>query len=94
MQRGLKAEYRSSGETLAWLAAADIRANRYENNVEAAIDLYDRRGNLTNLAGAALSDDTTDETVNAVYGEIKYRLAKPLVMTVNGRYDHIAYDFV
>jgi len=93
VQRGLKAEYRSSGETLAWLAAADIRANRYENNVEAAIDLYDRRGNLTNLAGAALSDDTTDETVNAVYGEIKYRLAKPLVMTVNGRYDHIAYDY-
>jgi len=93
VQRGLKAEYRSSGEALAWMAAADLRANRYENNVEAAIDIPGRRGAPTISAGTALSDDTTDETVNAVYGEIKYRLTQPLVMTVNGRYDHIAYDY-
>jgi iron complex outermembrane receptor protein len=93
VQRGFKSEYRSGGESLAWMAAVDLRDNRYENNVEAAIDIYDRRGRLENAAGDALSDDTTDETVQAVYGELKYRLTQPLVMTVNGRYDHIEYDY-
>jgi len=93
VQNGLKTEYRSSGDQFAWLAAADLRANKYENNVEANIELYDRRGNLTATAGTPLSDDTTDETVQAVYGELKFRLSDPLVMTVNGRYDHIAYDY-
>jgi iron complex outermembrane receptor protein len=93
MQRGLKSEYRSSGEALAWMAAVDLRKNSYENNRVAAIDILDRRGNLENAAGDALSDDTTDETVQAAYGEVKFRLAQPLVMTLNGRYDHIEYDY-
>jgi len=93
VQRGLKAEYRAGGEKLAWMAAADLRANRYKNNVEAARDLFDRRGNLTASAGDALSNDTTDERVQAVYGEIKYRLMQPLVMTLNSRYDRIEYDY-
>lgn len=93
VQNGLKTEYRSAGERFAWLAAADLRANTYENNVEANVDLYDRRGNLTATAGTPLSDDTTDEAVQAVYGELKFRLSDPLVMTVNGRYDHIGYDY-
>ncbi|MEJ2692358.1 MAG: TonB-dependent receptor [Candidatus Thiodiazotropha sp.] len=92
VQRGLKSEYRSSGESLAWMAAMDLRANRYENNVEAAVDLNSYGGDQT-TAGTALSGDTTDETVQAAYGEVKYRLAQPLVMTVNGRYDHIKYDY-
>lgn len=93
VQNGLKAEYRSAGERFAWLAAADLRANSYENNVEANTDLYDRRGTLTATAGTPLSDDTTDESVQAVYGELKFRVSDPLVMTLNGRYDHIAFDY-
>ena len=93
VQNGLKTEYRSSGKSFAWLAAADVRANTYENNVVANKDLYDRKGNLTDSAGDALSDDTTDEAVQAVYGELKFRVSPPLVMTVNGRYDHIALDY-
>jgi iron complex outermembrane receptor protein len=93
VQNGLKTEYRSAGERLAWLAAADLRANRYENSVTANIDQFDFRGNLTDPAGTPLSDDTTDEAVQAVYGELKFRLSAPLVMTLNGRYDHIAFDY-
>lgn len=93
VQNGLKAEYRSSGENFAWMAAADLRENSYENNVEAAIDLYDRRGNLTDLAGTPLSDDTTDESVQAIYGEVKFRVSDPLVLTLNGRLDHIEFDY-
>ncbi len=92
-QRGLKTEYRSGGVNFAWMAAADIRDNRYKNNVEAAVDKYDYRGNLTTRAGEPLSDDTTDENVAAVYGEMKYRLLQPLVVTLNGRYDRIEYDY-
>jgi iron complex outermembrane receptor protein len=91
VQRGLKSEYRSGGETLAWMAALDLRDNRYENNRLAAIDISGYRNSYD--AGDVISDDTTDEKVQAVYGELKYRLAQPLVMTVNGRYDHIEYDY-
>lgn len=93
VQNGLKVEYRSGGEGLAWMAAADLRANSYENNVEANVDLYDFRGNLTDPAGTPLSEDTTDEAVQAVYGEVKFKVSDPLVMTLNGRYDHIAFDY-
>ncbi|MET0051064.1 MAG: TonB-dependent receptor [Candidatus Thiodiazotropha sp.] len=93
VQRGLKSEYRAGGANFAWLLAADLRANRYENNVEAAKDQFDRRGNLTASAGDPLSDDTTDEAVRAVYGETKFRLTQPWVVTLNGRYDHIEYDY-
>jgi iron complex outermembrane receptor protein len=93
VQRGLKSEYRTGGENLAWMAGVDLRANSYENNMEAAIDKYDYRGGLEARAGDALSDDTTDEDVAAVYGEMKYRVAQPLVMTLNGRYDRIKYDY-
>ncbi|MET0067178.1 MAG: TonB-dependent receptor [Candidatus Thiodiazotropha sp.] len=93
VQRGLKSEYRAGGTDFAWLLAADLRANRYENNVEAAKDQFDRRGNLTANEGDPLSDDTTDEDVRAVYGEAKFRLTQPWVVTLNGRYDHIEYDY-
>ncbi|MES9969614.1 MAG: TonB-dependent receptor [Candidatus Thiodiazotropha sp.] len=93
VQRGLKSEYRASGENLAWMAGVDLRANSYENNVQAAVDQYDFRGGLEASAGDALSDDTTDETVAAAYGEVKFRVAEPLVLTLNSRYDRINYDY-
>jgi iron complex outermembrane receptor protein len=93
VQRGLKSEYRTGGENLAWMAGIDLRANSYENNLEAAVDQYDYRGVLEASAGDALSDDTTDEYVTAAYGELKFRVAKPLVLTLNGRYDQIKYDY-
>ncbi len=93
VQRGLKSEYRAGGANFAWLLAADLRANTYENNVEAAKDQFDRRGTLTASAGDPLSDDTTDESVQAVYGETKFRLTQPWVITLNGRYDRIEYDY-
>lgn len=96
VQNGLKAEYRSAGESFAWLAAADLRANSYENNVSYNIDVADNPyipGDQSASAGDPISDDTTDEAVQAVYGELKFRLSAPLVMTLNGRYDHIAFDY-
>ncbi len=93
IQNGLKTEYRSSGEKFAWMAAADLRDNSYENNVSALVDLYDRRGTLTDNAGDKLSDDATGESVQALYGEVKFQLSDPLVITINARVDKIKYDY-
>ncbi|MCK4866111.1 MAG: TonB-dependent receptor [Gammaproteobacteria bacterium] len=93
VQNGLKAEYRSSGKGLAWMAAVDLRENQYKNNVIYKID-YDPFGPAPVIpAGTPYSDDTTDESVQALYGEMKFQVSDPLVLTVNGRLDHIAYDY-
>lgn len=89
-QRGVKAEYRSGGESLGWLIAADLRANSYENETTFR--------NCTGVWGACTVGDQnsfnrTDEQVQAVYGELKFRVADPLTLTLNGRYDHIALDY-
>ncbi len=100
VQNGLKTEYRSGGDNSAWLIAADIRANSYKNHTEFASD-----GTVTDYstwptpttyniaAGTPTADDTTDEAVQAVYGEYRFRVSDPMVMTVNGRFDHIALDY-
>ncbi len=96
VQNGIKAEYRSGSEDSAWLLATDLRANVYTNDVEYNIDVPDNPwvpGDQSHSIGEKSSDDKTDEAVQALYGEYKFRVSKSLVMTVNGRYDHIAYDY-
>ncbi len=99
VQRGIKAEYRSAGDTLAWMAGLDLRDNTYENYVEQTTT-YKRTNRTppytgyTATAGDVTADNTTDETVQAIYGEIKFRLYDPLTVTLNGRYDRIALDYV
>ncbi|GAB4299313.1 MAG: TonB-dependent receptor PqqU [Thiohalomonadaceae bacterium] len=97
VQNGLKSEYRSSGDGVAWMAAVDLRRNRYKNNTYNNIDIADNPWtpwvDETAVAGDAISDDTTDESVNAVYGELKFQVSEPLVMTINGRVDQIDMDY-
>ena len=97
VQNGLKSEYRSSGEQVAWMAAVDLRRNRYKNNTYNNIDIADNPWtpwvNESATAGAPISDDTTDEAVNAVYGELKFQLSDPMTMTLNGRVDRIDLDY-
>jgi iron complex outermembrane receptor protein len=90
IQRGVKAEYRSGGESLAWLLATDLRANRYDNDVT-YLDCSEAWGPCS--VGGRYDDNTTDEQVKALYGELKFRPADKLVMTLNGRYDVIDLDY-
>lgn len=92
VQNGVKTEYRTGGDELAWMAAAEIRANSYNNAVEEGIT-YDPPGFANYVAGTPVSDNSTDEAVYAVYGETKFRVSKPLIVTLNGRLDHIGYDY-
>jgi iron complex outermembrane receptor protein len=69
------------------MAAAEVRANEYNNFVVNKVFASGKP------AGYVQSDNSTDEAVQAVYGEAKFRVSTPLVVTLNGRIDHIAYDY-
>jgi len=90
VQQGLKAEYRAGGESLAWMLATDLRANKYDNEVT-YIDCTGTWGSCTE--GDLYGDNTTDEQVKAVYGELKLRPADEWVVTLNSRYDRIDLDY-
>jgi iron complex outermembrane receptor protein len=90
VQRGVKGEYRSGGEGMAWLVGTDLRANSYDNTVT----VIDNTGVWGSPAVGSLSNDNlTDEQVQALYGEMKFRISQPMTLTLNGRQDHIALDY-
>ena len=94
IQRGIKGEWRSAGESLAWMGAIDVRDNSYGNKVTI---LQDHRtspfGGAVVTAGTVISDNRTKERMYAAYGELKYRLTDALTATINGRFDHIKLSY-
>jgi iron complex outermembrane receptor protein len=94
VQRGIKAEFRSGGEQLAWMGGLDLRANTYENNVEVVTTYGYSPSRMAETVGSVNGDDETDEKIQALYGELKFRVTDPLTLTLNGRYDHIALDYL
>ncbi len=90
VQRGIKMEYRSGGERLGWLLAGDYRDNTYESLTN-FLDCRDAWGPCT--VGDLYADNETSEKVKAVYGELKYRVTDPLVVSMNGRYDRVDFDY-
>lgn len=102
IQRGIKSELRTSGNTFATLFGIDLRDNYYENktNIQQS---YCTRLNFAGTAcysdaykvyaGTITGDDKTDENVYAIYGEVKYALSNDFVVTTNARYDRIEMDY-
>lgn len=92
VQQGFKAEYRAGGETLAWMVATDLRANTYDNTV-----LFNDCDGLWSGAGCVEGEksenNSTDEEVRALYGELKFRPADKWVLTLNGRHDRMELDY-
>ncbi|MDH3355124.1 MAG: TonB-dependent receptor [Chromatiales bacterium] len=88
VQRGVKAEYRVEGESFAWMAATDLRANTYDNHV-----IFGDCTGLWSGAGCVVGNDygknKTDEQVVAFYGEAKFRPVSDWLVTLNGRTDTI-----
>jgi len=95
VQRGLKGEWRSSGEALAWMGGLDLRDNSYRNFVSVLQDYKPSPSPFAPViaAGTVVADDKTRERMYAGYGEVKFRLADPLTVTLNGRYDRIDLDY-
>lgn len=87
VQQGLKSEWRTSGRLTAWMIGGELRDNSYENRTIATQAFWG------NAVGDVVEDNITDEKVAAVYGEVKFRPADPLTLTLNGRYDEIDLDY-
>ena len=103
VQRGVKAEWRTHAGVTGWLGGLDLRRNSYKNFNTAKVTYCSRTDFVppfncnggVNLvpAGTVLTDNHTDEAVNALYGEFKFLPAPQWTLTLNGRYDHIGLDF-
>jgi len=95
IQRGIKAEWRNAGASLAWMGGLDIRDNSFKNHVVVLQDYKSSPSRRSPVirAGTITADNKTKERVYAAYGEAKYRLFAPLTLTVNGRYDRINLDY-
>lgn len=103
VQRGAKAEWRSSAGNVGWLGGLDLRRNRYTQYNTAGVDYCKRSTGgacppifgvvQTVTKGTVATDDITDESVNALYGELKLRLSEKWVLTGNGRHDNLGLDY-
>jgi iron complex outermembrane receptor protein len=94
VQQGLKSEWRTGGEQLAWMAGIDLRDNSYDNYTKYITDFKTSPFSPTvYTAGTVTGDNSTEEAVRAVYGELKLRPVTDWTFTLNGRYDDIALDY-
>lgn len=93
VQRGIKSEYRSNGESLAYMVGADIRNNIYENKTSYLVDFRTRPTPPTYTAGTVTGDNETTEEVYAPYLEVKVPLSEAITLTINGRFDNIRLDY-
>ncbi|MBU1658859.1 TonB-dependent receptor [bacterium] len=96
-QLGLKSEFRRDGEEVASMLGVDIARNNENKNTKYRVDVqdYDRNGLPTTFhpTGEIASDTSSKENINAIYGELKHQLIEDFVVTINARYDKIAYDY-
>jgi Outer membrane receptor proteins, mostly Fe transport len=101
VQRGMKGEWRSTTGSVGWLAGLDLRRNEYQQLNKAGVNYCQRAARPgpgcapggTVAAGTVMTDDTTDESINALYGEVKFRPATDWTLTFNGRYDNLNLDY-
>lgn len=94
VQRGFKSEWRSGGEKVAYMAAVDLRRNTYDNKTRYLVDFKrSPRSRQVYKAGTVTSDNETGEEVYAAYGELKVKVANPLTLTLNARYDQLKLDY-
>jgi len=94
VQRGFKGEWRSGGKKVAYMAAVDVRNNTYENKSRYLVDFKrSPRSRDVYKAGTVTSDNETGEKVYAAYGEVKVKVATPLTVTLNARYDQLKLDY-
>ncbi len=93
-QRGVKSEFRKSGNSLAYMLGLDVRNNNYKNITSYITDFKTSAASPTiYTAGTITGDNKTTEEVYAPYTEVKYALSDKLTLTLNGRYDDVRYKY-
>ena len=89
-QKGLKSEYRIDGNSLASLIGLDIARNQEDKNSVYRDDYADSKGKVH---GTVQSDTKSEEEINALYAELKYKVNEKLLTSINLRHDQINYDY-
>ncbi len=92
LQNGFKSEYRMDGDKLAYMVGLDIARNEEDKNSKYRVD-YTGRDRVLHPIGEVSSDTNNKENINALYGELKYKINDKLVTTINARFDNIEYDY-
>ena len=92
LQNGLKSEYRMDGDKLAYMVGLDLARNEEDKNSKYRVD-YTGRDRTLHPIGEVSSDTSFTEDINAIYGEVKYKINDKLVTTLNARFDHMEYDY-
>ena len=92
-QIGLKSEYRQNTQKSAGMIGLDIARNKEDKKRTYRVS-YDPPGPRPVVPKGTVSSDTKlDESINAIYGELKYKVSEEFVATLNARYDQITYDY-
>jgi len=91
LQNGFKSEYRKNNDDIASMLGIDIARNDEDKNNKYRVD-YTSRG-VTHLNGEVASDTSSKENIDALYGEIKYKIDPKLTTSLNVRVDNIDYDY-
>ena len=91
LQNGFKSEYRKNNDDIASMLGIDIARNDEDKNNKYRVD-YTSRG-VTHLSGEVASDTSSKENIDALYGEIKYKVDPKLTTSLNVRVDNIDYDY-
>jgi iron complex outermembrane receptor protein len=92
LQNGFKSEYRMDGDKLAYMIGVDIARNEEDKNRKYRID-YTGRDRVLHPVGEVSSDTSFTEDINALYGELKYRINDKFITTFNARFDFMEYDY-
>ena len=93
VQRGLKVELNHSSGRLGTLLGLDLRWDKTENEVRALRDYRTFPFGSTTTAGSLLSEDEGRTDTQAVFVELKYRVAPDTTLTANARHDRIDIDY-
>ncbi|MBU1213667.1 MAG: TonB-dependent receptor [Gammaproteobacteria bacterium] len=98
-QSGAKAEWRQSGQQVAWMGGLDLQQFE-DRSLTNNLVTYTSRSTpvgITNplrLAGDLTEDSLSSSDTRAVYGELKWQLSSPFTATFNARYDNIGQKYI
>lgn len=93
-QRGVKTELRTSTGAFGFMGGAEAKRNSYLNLTSAKVSFRNSPVGATTPEGLIFGDDYTTESVQALYGEVKWSPVADWAVTGNGRQDRITLDYV
>jgi iron complex outermembrane receptor protein len=91
-QIGAKAEYRTKVGSFALMGGFDIQKNSTDEESITLVDVSSR-GKVVNSVGDLIAKYETEESVNAIYAELKHQTTDSLATTFNIRHDSIKHEY-